>query len=206
MERIFANLYRCGGAPNKRGMSHTYLLVRKEGNLLVCHQSGPSKMEMGEIEKLGGIDSQWICHFHDTLLDGLHEKLHKRFGCMLHHNSIDRKGVRKKTKCPSVPFEDEGCQYGSDFEALHFPTCTAGHSVYRWRHRGKYYLFTSHAIYMRDNKWDLEFNPHRLAQWGPNSQKSRNYGRTMCFRVTRHPTRTCFIASTIRRGSHFQGH
>jgi len=167
MERIFANLYRLGSAPNRRGTSHSYLLVRKEGNLMACHQSGPSTEDIKEIEQLGGIDSQWISHHHDTIRDGLHEDLHARFGCVLHYHSTDRQGVRKKTKCPSEQFGDDGLQYGSDFEALYLPTCTAGHRIYRWRHRGKHYLFTSHALYLRDNKWDLRFNPHRVTNWGP---------------------------------------
>ena len=28
-------------------------------------------------------------------------------------------------------------------------------------------LFTSHAIYMRDNEWNLLFNPHRMDSWRP---------------------------------------
>ena len=165
MERIFANLYRLGGAPDKRGTSHTYLLVRKEGNLLVCNRSGPSARDIAEIERLGGIDSQWISHHHDANRDGLHEDLCARFGCKLHHHSADRSGVRQKTKCPYVQFGDEGLEHGSDFEALFFPTCSAGHTVYRWRHRGKYFLFTSHALYTRENKWNLQFNPHRVTLW-----------------------------------------
>ena len=94
MERIFANLYRCGSTPNKRGMSHSYLLVRKEGNLLVCHQSGPGAADMKEIKKLGGIDGQFICHNHDTLRNGLHEELHAKFGCELHHHLGEKKAVR----------------------------------------------------------------------------------------------------------------
>ena len=166
MERVFANLYRIG-APNRRGVSYTYLLVRKEGNLLVSHQTRPSTEDIDEIERLGGVDSQWICHHHDTITGGLHEDLHARFGCVLHHHRTDRASVRKKTKCPTVQYGNEGLLYGSDFEALYFPTCTAGHCIFRWRHRGKYYLFTSHAIYVRDNEWDLQFNQHRMDHWRP---------------------------------------
>jgi len=129
MERIFANLYRVG-AENRRGTSHTYLLVRKEGNLLVCHQTRPSD-----------------------------EDMHARFGCEFHHHRDERKAVRKKTKCPEVQYGDDGLQFGPDFEALYFPACTVGHSVFRWRYRGKYYLFTSHAMYLRDNKWDIQSRP-----------------------------------------------
>ena len=167
MERIFANLYRLGSAPNKRGTSHSYLLVRKEGNLLVCHQSGPSTKDIDQIQQLGGIESQWISHNHDTYVGGLHEDLNDRFACKLHHHRAERAAVRKKTKCPYEQFGNDGLQYGSDFEAHFFPSCTSGHSVYRWRNRGRYFLFTSHALYVRDNKWDFGLNPHRVGQWGP---------------------------------------
>ncbi|MBT4099702.1 MAG: hypothetical protein HOM68_15310 [Gemmatimonadetes bacterium] len=166
MERVFANLYRMG-APNRRGTSYSYLLVRKEGNLLVAHQSAPSRADIAEIKKLGGIESQWVCHQHDTLTDGAHEDLHDRFGCVLHHHTQDRPAVRKKTKCPVEQHGNEGLQYAPDFEVMYWPTCTSGHCIFRWRSRGKYYLFTSHAIYAQGNKWELQFNPRRMDQIGP---------------------------------------
>jgi len=170
MERVFANLYRIG-ALNRRGTSYTYLLVRKDGNLLIAHQSPPSTNDIGEIEKLGGVDSQWICHQHDALTDGVHEDLHTRFGCVLHHHSRDRPAVRKKTKCPTEQHGDEGLQYGSDFEVMYWPTCTSGHCIFRWHSRGKYYLFTSHAIYARDQDWDLQCNKRRLDDLRPQLSK-----------------------------------
>ena len=120
--------------------------------MLVCHQSGPNAADIKEIKKLGGIDSQWICHNHDTLRDGLHEKLHKQFGCELRFHSVERPKVRKKTKCPLDPFDGDQPEVGSDFQALYFPACSEGHSVYRWR----YYLFTSHSMYIEDNKWQIQ--------------------------------------------------
>ena len=167
MERIFSNLYRIGGASNHRGAGHSYLLVRKEGNLFVCHQSGPSEDEIAEIERLGGLDSQWICHNHDANREGIHEELYRRFGCPLHHHRAERAGVRKKTRCAYEQFDDEGLQHSPDFEVHFFPSCTAGHSLFRWRNRGRYFLFTSHALFVRDSKWDFGFNPHRAKQWGP---------------------------------------
>jgi glyoxylase-like metal-dependent hydrolase (beta-lactamase superfamily II) len=114
---------------------------------------------------MGGLESQWVCHSHDLIRGSLHQDLHDRFGCPLHYHKIDRPRVRKKTKCPSVEFEGDGTQHGSDFEALFLPTCTAGHSIYRWRSRGKYFLFTSHAIYQRDSAWNLQFNQSHIADW-----------------------------------------
>lgn len=155
MEKVFQNLYRAGNALNRRGQSHSYLLVRKEGNILIGHQSGPTPAEIREIKKLGGIDYQFICHNHDTLREGMHEKLHAKFGCELYHHLCERKAVRRKTKCAQSLFDDDGMALGSDFEAHYFPACTEGHSVYRWRSRGKYFLFTSHSMYIHDNQWDI---------------------------------------------------
>ena len=165
MERIFANLYRASTGGNRRGTSHTYFLKRGEGNILVCHQSRPSSADIDEMEGMGGVQGQFICHQHDAVKDGFHEGMHERFGCQLYHHKADRAALRKKTKCPYVQFDDEGLQYSDDFEVVFLPTCTAGHSIFRWHSRGKYYLFTSHAIYMNEGQWDLQFNPHR--QWQP---------------------------------------
>lgn len=166
MEQMFSNLYRVS-SPNRRGTSHTYFLKRKESNLLVCHQARPSPEDLDEIESLGGIESQWVCHNHDLVRDGLHQDLFDRFGCSLHYHGTDRKRVRTRTKCPDVEFGDDGDQHRTDFEAFYLPTCSPGHSVYRWRNRGKYYLITSHSMYQQEGEWDLCFNQKLSDKWGP---------------------------------------
>lgn len=177
MEKLFANLYRFSAIANKKRniRSHSYLLLRKEGNIMICHtKSGTPAEEFDQIEKLGGVSSQWVSHHHDIIADHFHEDLHARFGSELYYHKADRAGVRKKTKCPFVQFEDDGLQYGSDFEALYLHTCSVGHSVYRWRCRGKYYLFTSHAVYLRNDKWDLHFNGRHAEAWRPHLSKLEN--------------------------------
>ena len=64
MHRIFPNLYRFDFGPRGSGkhMCHSYLLVRKEGNLLICHcHRGASMMDYAdEIEKwAGSTRSSW---------------------------------------------------------------------------------------------------------------------------------------------------
>ena len=76
-------------------------------------------------------------------------------GGTLHHHEGEKKAVRRKTKCPQEPFGDEEMRLGSDFEAHYFPTCTEGHSVYRWKSRGRYFLFTSHSMYIQDDAWAI---------------------------------------------------
>lgn len=164
MEKLFHNLYRTGTTENKRGYSHSYFLVRKEGNILIGHQQGPSAKDIKEIDKLGGIDSMWICHSHDTLRDLQHDKLHKKFGCSLYLHELARPAARKRAKCPFVTFGDDGLQYADDFEALYYPACTAGHAVYRWKSRGRYFLFSAHALYHRENHWQVHFRARKTVK------------------------------------------
>jgi hypothetical protein len=164
MERVFANLYRVDGR-NSRGVSHTYFLKRKSGNALVSHQAPLGAADLDDIEAMGGLDSQWVCHSHDLMKREIHQALCDRFGANLHYHKVDRPRVRKKTKCPSVEYEGDGTRHGDDFEAHFLPTCTAGHSIYRWKCRGKYYLFTSHAIYYRSGHWELGFNETHRETW-----------------------------------------
>lgn len=170
MERVFENLYRIS-APHSMGMSYTYLLARKQGNLLVCHGSLPSADDAAEIAELGGIDSQWICHQHDALPGDAHKSLHRRFGCVLHLHSRDRPAVRKKTKCPVEQHGDAGLQYAPDFEVVYWPSCTSGHCIFRWLNRNKYYLFTSHAMYSHDGQWQLQCNKRRADDLRPHSTR-----------------------------------
>jgi hypothetical protein len=170
MERVFTNLYRIG-APHSMGMSYTYCLVREGGNLLICHGTQLSAKDMGVIAELGGLDSQWICHQHDVMPGAVHEALYHRFGCVLHHHSQDRPAVRKKTKCPVEQHGDEGLEYAPDFEVIYWPSCTSGHCIFRWQNRGRYYLFTSHAIYSRDGQWELQCNKRRIEHLRPHATR-----------------------------------
>ncbi len=167
MERIFSNLYRIGGEPHERGQSHSYLLVRKTGNLFICHQSVPTSADVKEIKQLGGVASQFVCHHWDANRKGGHDGLFKTFGCALHLHRADRAAARGKTKFTLDTFDDAGLTLDKDFEAIYMPTCTRGHTVFRWRNRGKYHLFSSHAIYLLEDGWRLSLNRHEGKLWGP---------------------------------------
>ena len=157
MERIFPNLFRFTDEPYRRGRRFTYLLKRKQGNLLLTCQDGSVRDHFKDIEKLGGIDTQFINHNHD-MGGELHEAIHKRFGAKLFHHKAEKKKVEAKTKCPHEEFGDDGLQVGSDFEAIYFPSCTAGLSLYRWRHQGVHFLFTSHVIKMVQGDWHVSLH------------------------------------------------
>ena len=162
MHRISANLYRFDGKPRGRARRtpYSYLLIRKGGNLLICSQHSLVTDHLDEIEELGGIHTQLLTSYLDAKKGDYHERLYKRFGCKLCYHEAERKMTRTKTKCPEITFADEGLQLGSDFEAHHFPNrCQNGHSLFRWRYRGKYHLFTSEVVSQLNGEWDLEFNP-----------------------------------------------
>jgi hypothetical protein len=177
MEKVFTNIYRMGKSSRTRGASYTYFLKRAKGNLLICHQTPPTDEDLDEIETLGGIDSQWVCHSHDAIKGTTHKQIHERFGAPLHVHRIDRGRVLSKARCEMDIFEGDGTTLGDDFEAFFLPTCSPGHSIYRWKSRGKYYLFTSHAMYYRDDAWDLQFNQHNdwHRQVGPLSKQHIDY-------------------------------
>jgi hypothetical protein len=172
MQRIFPNLYRIDLGPRgpDNRMSHSYLLVRKGGNLLVCNfHRGSSIMDHAdEIDKLGGIDAQFVPHFHDAKRGTLHQELYDRFGCELCYHEEERKTIRTKTKCPEREFGHDGLKLGSDFQAHYFPGHTPGMSVLTWKHRGKCFLFPSHVVGLENGGWRVSFAPHLIPK-----QKSR---------------------------------
>ena len=162
MERIFADLYRFSDGPRgpSKKMSYTYLLVRKQGNLLIRHWGLSSVFDhLDEIAELGGIDRQFVAHHHDAKRGDLHDRLYARFGCKLSYHQAERRHVRAKTKCPEQEFGDEGLQLGSDFKAHAFPGHTPGMSIFQWRNRGKYHLFPSHVIQYHNDEWYIDFDP-----------------------------------------------
>lgn len=48
------------------------------------------------------------------------------------------------------------------------PMFTRGNTVFGWRNRGKYYLFTSHTIYPLEGGWHISLNRHTGKPWGEN--------------------------------------
>ena len=160
--RISARLYRFDGKPTgkEQRVSHSYLLRRKQGNLLICDQFAPVTEHLDAIDALGGIEMQLLANYVDGKKGGYHEMLYERFGCRVCYHQDERKMARTKTKCPEVTFGDEGLKLGADFEAVYFPNrCHTGNSLFRWRYRGKDHLFTGHTASWLEQGWDLEFNP-----------------------------------------------
>jgi hypothetical protein len=144
--------------------------VRKEGNLLLPSGDGGGTVAdlLNDIEALGGVDTQFVTHNHDV--NGpFQEAVYDRFEAKLSYHVAEHNAVVEKTKCPSVEFGDEGVQLGSDFQALYFPSCCAGSSLYYWQDSGNHFLFTSHVINMVEDGWQVGLDLWQyknLREWG----------------------------------------
>ena len=154
MKKLFPGVYRF--SVGKRGRSHSYLLVRKQGNILICHaHRGSSVVDfLDEVAGLGGIAHQFVCEGADTAPGELHEQLYERFGCTLNCHEGDRKKVAKKTECPISEFGDEGLAIGRDFRAINI-----GHTVFHWRNKSRHFLFPGHAVELHDDEWGIHMHP-----------------------------------------------
>ena len=164
MERIFANLYRFVDEPFHKGKKYSYLLLRKQGNLMICHFKRPCSITeyFDEIERLGGVYAQFVTHNHEST--AIHDEVQARFGSKLHYHKAERAAVRKKSKCESKMFEGEGLRLNTDFQALFFPGDTPGTTIYKWRCRGKHLWFTGHVIYLVDGDWGINLKPNSYPQ------------------------------------------
>ncbi|MBT4098789.1 MAG: hypothetical protein HOE86_14150 [Gemmatimonadetes bacterium] len=155
MNEILPGVYRFSKGKNSR--SHCYLLVRPQGNLLICQANqGSSVVDfLDEVEGLGGITQQFVPHRWEAASRGrLHELLYERFGCTLSFHERDRKRIEKKTECPVSEFGDEGLELGGDFHAIDM-----GHTVFHWSYRGKHFLFPGHAVKGHDEEWRVQMDP-----------------------------------------------
>ena len=161
-KQIFANLYRIDSHLRKKSgkVSYSYLLVRKQGNLLICNQQSLVDGCLEEIDALGGIDTQLIARYTDSKRGDYHDMLHRRFGCKLCYHEAERSMTRTKTKCPAVTFGDDGLEIGADFKAHLFSNHhRSGACLFSWRYRGKNYLFSGGGAKPGDDEWDMHFDP-----------------------------------------------
>jgi glyoxylase-like metal-dependent hydrolase (beta-lactamase superfamily II) len=157
MKRIFPNLYRLTEADGD-AWAHSYLIVRKSGNLLLPGYV-PSLVEhLDLMEKLGGVSLQFLTHVHDVNAE-FHDQAFTRFDSKLCHHKAARSRVQQKTECPAEEFGHDGLALDDDFEATYFPGHTPGHSIFRWHSGGKQFLFTGHVMRFEDDRWKLNFNP-----------------------------------------------
>ena len=163
MEQLFPNVYRFASV-GATSATWCYLVKREAGNLILPGYVPELIDHLDEIEKLGGVQHQFITHFHDIDAD-TNEALHRRFGCKLWHNKAAGAKVRSKTTCPNEEFSNDGIRLGSDFESVNFPGHTPGHTVYRWTYRDKIFLFSGHVMKLIFGRWELFFDASKGTQF-----------------------------------------
>jgi hypothetical protein len=83
MQRLFPNLYRFTDEPFRKGRRYAYLIERKKGNLRLPFKGGSVSDHFKEIERLGGVDTQFITHSHDADRN-LNDEVYARFGARFH--------------------------------------------------------------------------------------------------------------------------
>ena len=159
-------VYYCGYAARESYGASSYLIVRKEGNVLVDSPRFNPKL-VKQIEKLGGIRYLFLTH-KDDVAD--HALFQKHFECerIIHADDVtpDTESVEKKVR-GEAPF-----LLTEDMLAIPTPGHTKGHMVLLYKNR---FLFTgdhlaysieSNALYAFDNacwySWARQIESVRL--------------------------------------------
>jgi glyoxylase-like metal-dependent hydrolase (beta-lactamase superfamily II)/ferredoxin len=145
-EPIGENVYFCGFAsPDSFGAS-SYLIVRKEGNVLVDSPRFASRL-VNRMEELGGVRWMFLSHV-DDIAD--HARFQKHFGC---DRIIHQREVRSSIAAIEWKLEgDEAHPIGPDLEAIPTPGHTRGHTVLLYRSQ---YLFTGDHLWWSRERQQL---------------------------------------------------
>ncbi|MBI3934831.1 MAG: MBL fold metallo-hydrolase [Acidobacteria bacterium] len=153
-EPVAENVHFCGFAsPHSFGAS-SYLIVRKEGNVLVDSPRFAARL-VRKMEELGGVRWMFLSHV-DDIAD--HALFRRHFGC---ERIIHSHEVRSATADIERKLEGNEAQtLGPDLLAIPTPGHTRGHSVLLYRNQ---FLFTG------DHLW-----------WSP-ARKQLSASRTYCW-------------------------
>ena len=137
-EPIAENVYFCGFAsPDSFGAS-SYLIVRKEGNVLVDSPRYAARL-VRRIEELGGVRWMFLSHV-DDIAD--HAKFRQYFGCqrIIHEREVCAATAGMEWKLAG----DAPQSLGPDLMAIPTPGHTHGHTVLLYRNQ---YLFTGDHLW-----------------------------------------------------------
>jgi len=143
-ELIDDDVYFCGFAsPNSYGAS-SYLIVRREGNVLIDSPRFARSL-VGRLEELGGVSLMFMTH-RDDVAD--HDLFHKRFGCRRMIHRADARGIvaEQLLEGEAPAFLDR------DLLAIPVPGHTRGHVVLLYRNK---YLFTGDHLAGSNGGGDL---------------------------------------------------
>lgn len=143
-ELIDENVYFCGYASRNSYGASSYLIQRKDGNILV--DSPRFALPLAHrIEEMGGISRIFFSH-RDDVAD--HEKFHQRFGCPRVIHRADSRGIEAEQLLDGVA----PVALDEDFLAIPVPGHTRGHVVYLYRNK---FLFTGDHLSWSDTRGRL---------------------------------------------------
>ncbi|MBI2820325.1 MAG: MBL fold metallo-hydrolase [Acidobacteria bacterium] len=137
-EPIAENVYFCGFAsPDSFGAS-SYLILRKDGNVLVDSPRYAARL-VRRIEELGGVRWMFLSHV-DDIAD--HAKFRQYFGCqrIIHEREVCSATAGMEWKLAG----DAPQSLGPDLMAIPTPGHTRGHTVLLYRDQ---YLFTGDHLW-----------------------------------------------------------
>jgi glyoxylase-like metal-dependent hydrolase (beta-lactamase superfamily II) len=152
-EAIEDGVFFCGYASRDSFGGASYLITRKDGNVLVDSPRFARRL-VNRIESMGGVSTMFLTH-RDDVAD--HEKFHARF-------DADRV-IHKAERIPveHVIEGDAPVQLAPDLTAIPTPGHTRGHMVLLYRDR---FLFTGdHLAYSPRYRQLIAFRRHNWHSW-----------------------------------------
>jgi hydroxyacylglutathione hydrolase len=161
MRQIYPDLWRTSpekpipGMPNV--VSHAYLLVRDKGNILFYgagREPGRDvpESDLSRIEELGGIDHQFLAHWHEASQSL--EPIRRRFDSKLVVHRDDATAVERETGAVPDELIAGPDVWLDDIEVIPTPGHTAGSASFLYRSpHGRSYLFTGDAIVPSGDSW-----------------------------------------------------
>lgn len=151
-DRIDGNVYFCGYASERSFGAKSYLIVRREGNVLVDSPRFARPL-VRRMEQLGGVQTMFLTH-RDDVAD--HALFRKHFGCDRVMHRSDAGGIEAETYLDG----HDPVELGAGLLAIPTPGHTSGHVVLLY---GDRFLFTGdhlawsdtyrHLIAFRRQNW-----------------------------------------------------
>jgi len=153
MKALLHNIYNVYRDPECDGFGHSFLLLRKEGNVLIPRMGVATtiRREYDAIDSVGGIKIVFITDYHFGGASS--EALAARFGAAILSSIIEKPKLKKRglTKLQTFPYKRQSL--AQDLEIVPVPGHTSGGVSLLWKD-GKYrYLFTGDFLYFDGRVW-----------------------------------------------------
>lgn len=126
--------------------ARAFLLERDAGNLLL-YSTGALDSDVADLEARGGVERQYLNHWHELLFGLAPESL----GARLVHHEAETDQVRKRGG-HGVTFSRRFTLDG-DFEAIPIPGHTPGATAYLWDNGEERLLFSGDSVFIEDGEW-----------------------------------------------------